>query len=377
MRAKLPWLLWPARARVYREPFGVACIVGPWNYPLQLLLMPMVSAIAAGNCVIVKPSELAPHTSKAIASLIESTFPPDYIVALQGGRETTEAVLDAPPDFIFFTGGGQVGAMIMERAAHHLTPVALELGGKCPCVVCADAPLELAARRIAWGKFLNAGATCVAPDHVLVDAQVHDAFLDAIKGAIGEFFGADPQQSPFFGRIVNRHHFDRLVDYLRFGEIVIGGRSDAAARYIAPTVLRDTPADAPVMQEEIFGPILPVVAVRDIDEAIERIGALPAPLAVYLFTGDRRTHKRFVEQTRSGAMCINDTVVQTVPSTLGFGGVGASGFGRYHGRAGFDCFSYTRPVVVRSTWIDPRFRYPPSAIGLDKLRRVYKFLLGG
>jgi aldehyde dehydrogenase (NAD+) len=364
-------MAWPGKGWVQPEPLGVALIIGPWNYPFQLVFSPLVSALAAGNCAILKPSELAPHTARVISKLIADTFPPDAITVVEGGRQTAEALLMEKFDAIFFTGSTSVGKAVMSSAARHLTPVTLELGGKCPAIVCADAPLEVAARRLAWGKFMNAGQTCVAPDFVLVERPAFKLLVEALRGAVGEFYGDNPQASPSYGRIVNRSHFDRLI---RCAPACL---NDAEDLYIAPTILTGVSWDDPVMQEEIFGPILPVIPFDSIDEVLALLEDRPSPLALYLFTNDRRVHERVLSGTRSGGACVNDTVVHMVGQNLPFGGVGDSGMGRYHGQAGFECFSHERTVVRRPTSFDFRFRYPPPKLSLEKLKKACRFLLGG
>jgi aldehyde dehydrogenase (NAD+) len=367
-RRRVPLMAWPGRAAVHPEPFGVALILGPWNYPFQLLFSPLVGAIAAGNCVVLKPSEFAPHTAAVIAKLITDTFPAEYITVVEGDRQTSEALLREKFDTIFFTGSPAVGRAVMAAAAKHLTPVTLELGGKCPAIVCADAPLEVAARRIAWGKFMNAGQTCVAPDYVLVDRRIRQPLVDALRQAVREFYGDDPQRSPDYGRIVNRRHFDRLSAF---------AAGDAADLYIGPTILTDVTWESPMMQEEIFGPILPVLAFENLDDALAQLRDRPTPLALYLFTDDRATQERVVAGIRSGGVCINDTVVHITGHELPFGGLGESGMGRYHGKASFDCFSHQRAVVRRSLLFDFRFRYPPPKLSLEQLKKIYRYLLGG
>jgi aldehyde dehydrogenase (NAD+) len=375
-RHHTPLLVWPARSSVHPEPYGVALIMGPWNYPVQLLLSPLVGAMAAGNCAVLKPSELAPQTSAALARLIGATFAEDYIAVVQGQRDTAEALLQQKFDTIFFTGSTAVGHAVLTAAARNLTPVTLELGGKCPCLVFADAPLDMAARRIAWGKFMNAGQTCVAPDYVLVDRSVSASFLESLRDAIRGFYGDDPRQSPDYGRIVNRRHFDRLVAYLGAGRFICGGPHDADDLFMAPTVLSEVLADAPIMQEEIFGPILPVLEVAGIDEALAFLRDRPTPLALYLFTRDRATEGRVLAETRSGGVAVNDTVSHIIGPHLPFGGLGESGMGAYHGKASFDCFSHRRSVLRRSLAFDPKMRYPPQRSGLTALKRIYFLLLG-
>jgi len=376
-RRRVPLLAWPGRGFIQPEPYGVALIIGPWNYPLQLLLLPLVGAMAAGNCAVLKPSEFAPHTAAVVAKLIHDHFAEEYIAVREGGRDVAEALLRERFDKIFFTGGTNVGRLVMAAAAQHLTPVTLELGGKCPCLVCADAPLEVTARRIAWGKFMNAGQTCVAPDFVWADRRVCDGLVAALKQALQQFYGGDPQKSPDYGRIINRRHFDRLAAYLTAGRIVHGGRLDENDLFLAPTILTDVPLEAPVMQEEIFGPILPVLPFDTLDEALVALRDRPTPLALYLFTQDRALQERVLAGARSGGVCLNDTTVHLAAKELPFGGLGESGMGAYHGKTSFDCFTHYRSVLHRSFRFDLRRRYPPPQVSLATLKRACRFLLGG
>ncbi|MBD2092667.1 aldehyde dehydrogenase [Microcoleus sp. FACHB-1515] len=359
----------PARAEIRPEPLGVVLIVGPWNYPFQLLIWPLVGAIAAGNCILLKPSELAPHTSAFVAKLIGQLFDPAYITVVEGGVETSQAILEERFDHIFFTGGTAIGKIVMSAAAKHLTPVTLELGGKSPCIVDADVQVEYAAKRIVWGKFLNCGQTCIAPDYLLVDRRVKPALLAAIQTAIREFYGDDPAKSPDYGRIVSDRHFDRLAALLD-GDIITGGQIDRANRYIAPTVIDRVTWNDAVMQDEIFGPILPILAYDDLDEAIAWVSDRPKPLALYFFSRNADFQQRILNQTSSGSVCINDTVMQVGIPDLPFGGVGASGMGRYHGKASFDTFTHFKSVLVKSFRLDLKWRYPPYADKLDFLKRI-------
>ena len=371
-RRRAPLMAWPARGSIRPEPYGLALILGPWNYPLQLLLSPLVGAIAAGNCAILKPSEFAPATAAALGKMLCTAFPEEYIAIVQGEQATAEALLQQRFDTIFFTGSTTTGRAVMTAAARHLTPVTLELGGKCPCIVAADAPLEIAARRIVWGKFMNAGQTCVAPDHVLVDQRVGGPFLAAAKQALRDFYGADPQQSPDYGRIINHRHFDRLTRYLGDGVTAHGGRQDAGDRYLEPTILTGVPWAAPVMQEEIFGPILPVLEFSELDDVLAKLREQPTPLALYLFSSDRAVQERVLAGSRSGGVCLNDTVTHILGKELPFGGLGESGMGAYHGRASFDCFTHRRSVLRRSLALDPPFRYPPPRVALKGLKRILR-----
>jgi aldehyde dehydrogenase (NAD+) len=371
-RTSIPWALWPGSGRIHPEPLGVALIIAPWNYPVQLLLSPLVGALAAGNCAVLKPSELTPNTSTALAELVPQYMDRDTVAIMAGGADTCTALLAERFDHIFFTGGSRVGQVVMEAAAKHLTPVTLELGGKSPCIVAADANLTIAAERIVWGKFLNAGQTCVAPDYVLVDRTCHDALIDKMAAMIKRFFGDDPKQSPDFARIVNEHHAQRLAGYLKGGRVAVGGAVDIAARYIAPTILTDVDVAAPAMREEIFGPILPVLKVDGPAEAVAFINAREKPLALYLFTSDAGVRETIVGGTSSGGVCVNDVVVQLSAPDLPFGGVGTAGFGRYHGRAGFETFSNMKGVLRRHLWPEPPLRTVPHTAA--KLRWIERLM---
>lgn len=372
-RRRAPLFAWPSQAALHRVPFGVALIIGPWNYPVQLLLTPLVGAIAGGNTAVLKPSEHAPKTAAVIAAMIAETFDQSFIAVIEGGQECAEALLDEKFDTLFFTGSTRVGREVMKAAARHLTPVTLELGGKCPCIVAADAPIEITARRIAWGKFINAGQTCVAPDHLWVDRRVAPALLDALRTAIGGFYGEDPQRSPDYGRIIHRGHFDRLHAMINDGTLAHGGRSDPRDLYLEPTILRDVAADSAVMGEEIFGPILPLLEYHEIDEVLTTLRDQPLPLALYLFTADRALQDRVLAETRSGGVCINDTISHIIGRDLPFGGVGESGMGSYHGRASFECFTQQRAVLNRSLRQDPAFRYPPPRSSLALMKRMMRY----
>jgi acyl-CoA reductase-like NAD-dependent aldehyde dehydrogenase len=360
----------PAQGRIYAEPLGLVLIISPWNYPFQLAIAPLVGAIAAGNCALLKPSELAPATSRAIADLVQQTFDPAYIAAVEGGVEVSQAVLAEKFDHIFFTGSTAIGKIVMEAAAKHLTPVTLELGGKSPCIVDADVQVEYAAKRIVWGKFLNAGQTCVAPDYLLVDRRIKPALLEAIEQTIQAFYGDDPVKSPDLARMINAKHFSRVAGLLASGSVAIGGQTSAAEKYIAPTVLDRVSWDDLVMQDEIFGPVLPVLEYDQLGEAIAQINARPKPLALYIFSKNPQVQQQVLEQTTSGGVCVNDTIMQIAPSTLPFGGVGDSGIGSYHGKAGFDTFSHFKSVLHKPFWLDLPWRYPPYEGKMALLKRL-------
>jgi aldehyde dehydrogenase (NAD+) len=351
----------PARAKVIAEPLGVGLIMAPWNYPIYLLLCPLAAALAAGNGAVVKPSELSPACSATLARLMPRYVDDQAVVVVEGGVETATALLEEQFDHIFFTGSTSVGRAVMTAAAKHLTPVVLELGGKSPAIVAADADLGVAAHRIVWGKHINAGQTCVAPDYVLVEASIRDRLVDKMVETMGEFLGADPQASKDFGRIVNDRHFDRLDQMLgsHGGTIAAGGSTDAATRFVEPTIIVDPDLDAPIMREEIFGPLLPVVSVESIADAIDFVNDRPKPLALYIFTGSGDSADRVLAETSSGGACVNHTVMHLGSPTLPFGGVGPSGMGSYHGRAGFDAFSHHKSVLTKPQKPDPPLMYPP------------------
>ncbi|NJR64249.1 MAG: aldehyde dehydrogenase [Leptolyngbyaceae cyanobacterium CRU_2_3] len=360
----------PAKAQVYAEPLGVVLIIAPWNYPVHLTLLPLVGAIAAGNCALIKPSELAPASSRLIANLIQTVFESSYIAVVEGDVEVSQAILDEKFDHIFFTGSTAIGKIVMQAAARHLTPVTLELGGKNPCIVDAEVHLEHAAKRIVWGKFINAGQTCVAPDYLLVDRRIKPALISAIKTAIREFYGEYPAESPDYAHIINLKQFTRLQELLRTSNVVMGGETIADRKYIAPSVVDQVSWDDQAMQDEIFGPILLVLEYDKLEEAIAQINARPKPLALYLFSKNLQWQQRVLQQISSGGVCINDTVLHMVPSTLPFGGVGNSGMGSYHGKAGFDTFSHKRSVLSKPFWLDLPWRYPPYAGKLEFLKRL-------
>jgi aldehyde dehydrogenase (NAD+) len=370
-RAHTPLVTKPARARIVAEPLGVVLVIAPWNYPVQLALAPLVGAIAAGNAAVLKPSEIAPHTSAALAHFLPEYVDPEAIAVVEGGVAETKALLAERWDHIFYTGNGRVGRVVMEAASRHLTPVTLELGGKSPAIVDASANLEVAARRIAWGKFLNAGQTCIAPDYVLVDKSLADQLVELIRRAVFDFYGNDPKASPDYARIVSDNQFKRLNGLLGSGTAVVGGETDKATRYIAPTVLRDVGPDSPAMQDEIFGPILPVLPVDGVDEAIGFVNAHDKPLALYVFAGDKAVADRIVERTSSGGVCVNATLYHVAVPDLPFGGVGESGMGSYHGKASFDVFSHAKPVLKKSVRPDPDLAYPPYTEKKERLMRRF------
>lgn len=367
-RVPTPLALKPGSSYVVPEPKGVVCVVAPWNYPVQLLLVPMVAAIAAGNAVVGKPSELAPATDAVLGALVAELGDP-AVSLVQGGVVETTELLAQPFDHILYTGNGRVARIVMRAAAERLTPVTLELGGKSPAIVSRHANIEVAARRIAWGKFLNAGQTCIAPDYVLVEEPVHDQLVAAMGRHITRFYGEDPGVSRHYARIVDDAHFHRLRHLLASGSVAIGGSYDAERRYIAPTVLTGVSATDAVMADEIFGPILPVLSVASLDDAVQFVNRSDKPLALYTFSESDDENDRVVAGATSGGVCINGTLMQVSNPHLPFGGIGGSGMGAYHGKFGFDTFSHHRAVHQRSTKVDPSLLYPPYTAGKERIVR--------
>lgn len=369
-KAAVSWDFFSYSAKIYPEPLGVVLIIGPWNYPFQLIISPLIGAIAAGNCAIIKPSEIASHTSDVIAKIIAKHFDPAYLAVVEGGVEASQKLLAEKFDHIFFTGGTAVGKIIMAAAAKYLTPVTLELGGKSPCIVDTDINLEHTVRRITWGKFINAGQTCIAPDYLLVNKTIKKDLIDGLEKSLKEFYGDNPVNSPDYARIISQKHFERLVSFLKDGKVVIGGENQPSERYIAPTLIDNVLLEDSVMQEEIFGPILPIIEYTDIAEAIALINSRPKPLALYLFSQDKNLQKRVLQETSSGGVCINDTVMQVGVSSLPFGGVGDSGIGNYHGKASFDTFSHKKSVLQNSFWLDLKWRYAPYQGKLPLIKKL-------
>jgi aldehyde dehydrogenase (NAD+) len=372
-KVSTPLQVQPGKSRIVSEPLGVVLIISPWNYPVQLLFSPLVGAIAAGNCAVLKPSEVTPHTSALIAEIVPRYLDRDCIRVVEGAVEETTELLEQRFDHILYTGNGAVARIVMEAAAKHLTPVTLELGGKSPCLVDASANLEVAARRIAWGKFLNSGQTCVAPDYVLVEESVEEELLGQIKKAVEQFYGSDPHATADYGRIVNVRHHRRVAGLLKdAGDIYMGGTTNEDDRYIAPTVLRNVDPDAAIMREEIFGPILPVLKVKNIDEAISFVTAREKPLALYLFSERAETQQMVIDRTSSGGVCVNATIFHIANHHLPFGGVGPSGTGAYHGESSFHTFSHQKSVLTKSTRLDLKVMYPPyTRAKLNMIKRMF------
>ena len=358
----------PGKSYVCPEPYGVVLIMAPWNYPVQLCLMPLVGAISAGNCAVVKPSAYAPESSRVISKLIESAFPTGFVTAVEGGRDANKALLDEPFDYIFFTGSVAVGKTVMEAAAERLTPVTLELGGKSPIIVDETANLPLAARRIAFGKVLNAGQTCVAPDYLMIEKSVEAPFIEEYKKALASFFPEGDMSGMV--RIINDKHFERVCNILdNSGSIAIGGARDAETRFIEPAVLTGVPVDSPAMQQEIFGPVLPVLPYEKLDDCIDFIRSRPKPLALYIFSENKMNQEKVLNSCSFGGGCINDTVIHLASSHMSFGGVGESGMGSYHGKKSFDTFTHYRSVLKQGK-LDVKLRYFPYKSGKEKIIRM-------
>jgi aldehyde dehydrogenase (NAD+) len=371
-RVRTPLLAQPGRSWIQPEPKGVVLIIAPWNYPVSMVFAPLVGTLAAGNAAILKPSEVTPHVSATIAALVPRYLDPEACVVVEGGVAETTELLAQRFDHVFYTGNERVARIVMTAAARHLTPVTLELGGKSPCLVEASADIEIAARRVAWAKFVNAGQTCVAPDHVFVERDVAEPFLAAMRRGVHEFYGEDASRSPDYCRIVTERHAQRLADLLVGQNVVLGGRVDVAQRYVEPTIVLDPRADSTVMQEEIFGPILPVTVVERIDDVLDPLSDRPKPLALYLFTRDAPLERRVLERLSAGSVCINDAMIFMASPELPFGGVGASGIGRYTGWYGFETFSHMKPVMRRSFRPDVDLRYPPYSERKARLLKLVR-----
>lgn len=369
-RAKTGLANFPSRGRILSEPYGSVLILSPWNYPVQLTLVPLAGALAAGNCAVVKPSAYAPHVSEAVRDLLEAVFPGDYVHVVTGGRAANQDLLRQHFDYIFFTGGKAVGRQVMEAAAKHLTPVTLELGGKSPCIVDETADIAMAARRIVWGKFLNCGQTCVAPDYVAVHASVKEPLIAAMERNLRALYGADPMESRDYGKIINEKHFDRLLGLLAGRQAQI--RADRDRLKLAPVLLTDAGWEDPAMEEEIFGPILPVITYENLEDVKEQIRRRPRPLALYLFSRSKKQIRDITGSLSYGGGCINDTIMHLAAPGLPFGGVGESGMGSYHGRQSFAAFSHQKSVLSKSTLIDVPLRYPPYGGSLRWFRMFLK-----
>jgi len=357
-RVWTPLVHFMAHSYITAQPYGQVLVLSPWNFPFQLSFMPLIGALAAGNCVILKVSRQVPNITSVMEKILEE-FPKELVTMMNGDHTVSEYLLNYKFDYIFFTGSCKIGKYVMQKAAENLIPVSLELGGKNPCVIAADARLDFAARRIAWGKFMNAGQTCICSDYLLVDRRVKDRFLEIITNEIDSFYGKNPEKSNSFARIISSDNIRRISLLLKAGQIVTGGKIDEESRYVAPTVIKEIKPDDPIMQEEVFGPVLPVIDFDDFEEVYRIIEKNPKPLATYIFTRNTKLAREFVRKTQSGSAGINDTVIQIASPYLPYGGVGSSGLGRYHGRKSFETFSNMRSVIVKSNLLDLNLRYPP------------------
>ena len=371
-RVSTPLTLFGSRSSIHYEPRGVVLIIAPWNYPLQLALLPLVGAIAAGNCAVVKPSSDAPHTAAAIKKIIEECYEDEYIAAIEPHPGVTSQLLQLRWDYIFFTGGEKNGRKVMEAASRHLTPVTLELGGKSPCIVDEDADLRTAAQRIVWGKFINCGQTCVAPDYLFVHARVQAKLIAYMMEEIKSQYGSDASQSPDYPHIINEKHFDRIASLLSHGKIVTGGVCDREKLYIAPTLMTDVESQSPLLEEEIFGPILPILTFGDVDDCVEHINSHATPLALYYFSTSKKRAQYIIEHTESGGVCINDTVVHVANNELPFGGKRASGMGHYHGRYSFETFSHAKSIVSTTTRLYLDIKCAPYGNKLKWIKKLLK-----
>ncbi len=370
-RVKTPLPQFASKSFTKPAPLGTVLIMSPWNYPFLLTITPLIDALAAGNTAVVKPSAYSPATSKIISEIIAEVFPPEYVTVITGGREENACLLDEKFDFIFFTGSKNVGKEVLAKAANSLTPTVLELGGKSPCIVDKSANLPLAAKRIVFGKYLNCGQTCVAPDYILCEKSVKDEFIKCVKSEIDAQYGKDVLNSDTYGKIVNRKHFDRILSLIDKNKVVHGGKSDGNFLKIEPTVMDNVTFDDAVMKEEIFGPVMPILTYKDTDEVINIVNRGEKPLALYVFTSDKKMSKRIISSCTFGGGCINDVVIHLATPHMGFGGVGESGMGAYHGRVGFEAFSHRKSIVDKKTWIDLPMRYQPYKKINEKLLHMF------
>ncbi len=375
-RVKVPLVLKPGEASIEMEPLGCVLIIGPWNYPFSLTIQPLISALAAGNTAVIKPSEFAMNTSKMIADLISQYFPKDVIQVIEGGGDVGSQLVEEPFDHIFFTGGSATGKKVMLGAAKNLTPITLELGGKSPAIVIEGADIEITAKRLAWGKSLNSGQTCIAPDYLIVEESLKIRLINSMKEALLNFYGERPLESSDSSKIINEYHFNRLNQLLinsrGKNQIIFGGEIDQATRKIGTTLINLEDTSDPLMAEELFGPLLPIITVKDLDSAINEIKKRSKPLAIYMFGGTQRQQKDLLEQTSSGGVCFNDVVMQAGIPELPFGGIGSSGIGKYHGLSGFETFSHKKSILKRPFWLDMSFRYPPYKLEIPFIKSLFR-----
>ncbi len=373
-RKKSPLLNFPSSSTIYKEPYGVMLAIAPWNYPIQLSLVPIIGAIATGNCAILKPSNYSANSAKILTKIIKSTFEPNYITTVEGDRTVNKELLDQKFDHIFFTGSPEIGKLVMQKASKHLTPVTLELGGKSPCIVDNTANLELAAKRIAWGKLFNAGQTCIAPDYMLVHESIKDDFIALLKKYCKDFFGETPQKNTEYPKIINQKHFDRLSTLISKAKNVWGGEVNAKTNQIAPSIFDNVKWKDDIMKDEIFGPIFPILTYTSLEEVVKEINCRPKPLAFYVFTTSKDVEEYTIKNISFGGGCVNDTLVHLTNINMGFGGVGNSGMGSYHGRKTFDTLTHTKGTLKKANWYDLPIRYAPYGNKLDWVKKVLKFI---
>lgn len=371
-RIKTPIFNFLSTSYIYHEPYGKVLIMSPWNYPFQLTITPLIGAFAAGNQIIVKPSEYSSSTAIVVEKLLNEVFSQEEVTVIRGGRAVNQALLEQKYDYIFFTGSFAVGKIVMESAAKYLTPVTLELGGKSPCIIDDSAKVKLAAKRIVWGKLLNAGQTCVAPDYILVHRNIKDELVKEMINYIKEFYGESPINNPDYPKIINEKHYKRILGLIENENIITGGQVDLDLMKIAPTILDDVSWQSPVMQEEIFGPVLPIIEFDNLDDVVTMIQNYPKPLALYFFTTNKENEKMLLSKVSFGGGCINDTIIHLSNSNLPFGGVGQSGMGQYHGKASFDTFSHSKSIIKKSNLVDINLRYPPFKDHLKLLKKILK-----
>ena len=369
-RVGTPLAHFPARSFISKEPYGIALILSPWNYPFMLLIEPLIGAISAGNCAVLKPSEFAPNTANVIEKIVKECFEEEYVTVIQGDKDVSQSLIEKKFDYIFYTGGTRVGKIVMQEASKNLVPVTLELGGKSPCIIDEKYSMHLAAKRLLFGKLLNAGQTCIAPDYVLINKNVKDEFINELRKILKEFLGENPIENEDYPKIVNERHFKRLINLIDGENVLIGGKSDEKLLKIEPTILDNPKIDSKVMSEEIFGPILPVITYEKIEDAIEYIKKFEKPLALYMFTNDKKIQNKILNEISFGGGCINDTIIHIANSNMGFGGVGYSGIGNYHGKRSFDTFSHERSITKKYS-LDLPMRYMPYNDFKDKLVKMF------
>ena len=369
-RVSASWMNWPSSDYIYKEPYGAVLIIAPWNYPFQLAIAPLIGAIAAGNTAVVKPSEVTPHTAAIISEIIKAVFDPAHVTVVEGGVEVSQQLLAETWDYIFFTGSPQVGKIVYESAAKHLTPVTLELGGKNPCIVDDTASIALTAKRIVWGKFLNAGQTCIASDYILVHENVKDKLVEALKENITKCYGQNVEASPDFSRMVSDKHYKNLKDMLEGEDILFGGHSNDADYFLSPTLVNEPKMDSKLMEGEIFGPILPVISYKTEDDIHKYITNYGKPLAAYVFSNNKKFQQKIINTYSFGGGAINDTVIQITNKRLPFGGVGQSGIGAYHGKITFDIFSHHKAIIKKANWFEAPVRYPPYNVPIKFVKKI-------